>query len=332
MNLNEKFKNLERTMSHRLPATRWSIARIDGRAFHTYTRDLDAPCDEKFVSAMNATLLALCGMEVPVVMGYVQSDEISLLIDNRSLNGTLTPWYGGKVQKIISVLASAATAYFNMERAKQGYSNPAFFDARIIPVKSIEEIGMYFAWRHADAVKNTVSMAAHAAFAEKEVNGKTSDERKAMLVEFGKPWEDLPLGFRHGRYAVRELFPETISFVHGKTKQTETKDILSKRWVLVDADKYPGMEAFLPAHDVPRYQKGAELGIDVDALNEYDVSTARIMADVLKGATKVPFSLDSFTHHLPKLTEDQEKFSRLTQADFEFLTGADLRKSKKMSK
>lgn len=332
MNLNEKFKNIERTMSHKLPATRWSMARIDGRAFHTYTRGLDAPYDEKFVAAMNATLLALCNMEVPVAMGYVQSDEISLLIDNRSLNGTLNPWYGGKMQKIISVLSSAATAYFNMERAKQGYSTPAFFDARVIPIKSVDEIGMYFAWRHADAVKNTISMAAHAAFSEKDVDSKTSEERKTMLAEIGKPWEGLPVGFRHGRYAVRESFPETISFVHGKTKQTETKEILSKRWVLTDADEYPGMEAFLPAHDVPRYQKGVELGIDVDSLNEYDVSTARIMANVLKESTKVPFSLDSFTHHLPKLTEEQEKLSQLSREDFEFLTGADLRKSKKTSK
>ena len=332
MNLNEKFKDIERSMSQTLPASRWMMARIDGRAFHTYTRGLDAPYDEKFVEAMNATLLSLCGMEIPVVMGYVQSDEISLLIDNRSMNGTLNPWYGGKLQKVVSVLSSAATAYFNMERAKQGYSTPAFFDARVIPVKSVDEIGMYFAWRHADAVKNTISMAAHAAFAEKEVDSKTSEERKEMLAGIGKPWEELPVGFRHGRYAIRESFPETITFVHGKTKQTETREVLSKRWILTDAEEYPGMEAFLPEHDVPRYQKGAELGIDVDSLNEYDVSTARILAEVLAKSVKTPFSLDHFTKHLPKLSEAQEKFAKLSREDFVFLTGADLRKSKKKSK
>lgn len=330
MKLYEIFKGLEGSVNNSLPKTRWTMVRIDGNAFHTYTRGLDAPCDEKFVDAMNAALLGLCNMQAPVVFGYVQSDEISVLLDNRSLNGVLNPWYGGKVQKITSVLASAATAFFNAERAKQGYENLAFFDARVLPIKSVDEIGMYFAWRHADAVKNTVSMAAHALFPEKELNGKTSEERIAMLEAAGKPWDGLPEGFRHGRFAMRKLFPQVVSYFHKGNNRDETKEILSQKWVLESAAEYPGMEAFLPESDIERYRKGKELGIDVDALNEYDVSTARMIAKLQEDvATKPSVFPDGL---LPVLTEEQKKLVNLTPTDVDFLRGVNQPKIGKKKK
>lgn len=43
-----------------LPRRTYTIIRIDGKAFHTYTRGLDSPFDDKFVIDMDITASYLC--------------------------------------------------------------------------------------------------------------------------------------------------------------------------------------------------------------------------------------------------------------------------------
>lgn len=56
------------------------IVRIDGKAFHTFTRGLEKPYDKNLMKLMQDTTLALCKEVDGCQLGYTQSDEISLLI------------------------------------------------------------------------------------------------------------------------------------------------------------------------------------------------------------------------------------------------------------
>lgn len=86
--------------------------RIDGKAFHTFTRGFEKPFDRALMKIMQETMRYLCKNIQGCVFGYTQSDEITLiLIDYQKLNSDA--WFGYEVQKICSISASMATMAFN---------------------------------------------------------------------------------------------------------------------------------------------------------------------------------------------------------------------------
>lgn len=88
------------------------IIRIDGRAFHTFTRGFNRPFDEVLIKTMQETTKYLCENIQGCVLGYTQSDEITLvLVDYKKLNSSA--WFDYEVQKMCSIAASMATIAFN---------------------------------------------------------------------------------------------------------------------------------------------------------------------------------------------------------------------------
>lgn len=88
------------------------IIRIDGKAFHTFTKKFDKPFDDILIKTMQDTMKYLCENMENCVLGYVQSDEISLLlIDYKKLDTAALFDY--EVQKLCSISASMATLAFN---------------------------------------------------------------------------------------------------------------------------------------------------------------------------------------------------------------------------
>ena len=86
--------------------------RIDGKAFHTFTRGLKKPFDKILIKSMQDTMKYLCENIQGCVFGYTQSDEITLiLIDYQTL--TSQAWFNYEVQKMCSIAASMATMAFN---------------------------------------------------------------------------------------------------------------------------------------------------------------------------------------------------------------------------
>ena len=195
------------------------IIRIDGRAFHTYTRKFEKPFDETFEKAMRATMADLCREIQGCVLGYVQSDEISLLlIDYASLDSGA--WFDYEVQKMCSVAASSATMHFNRNFAEAAYCGAkskdpalfsayalaiggAMFDARCFNVPR-EEVTNYFLWRQADAERNSVQSLGHSLFRQKEVDGLSNPELIAKIEsEKGIAWGSLPTPRKRGCCCVR---------------------------------------------------------------------------------------------------------------------------------
>ena len=78
--LGDRMKEYETVSDFRLTKRTPVIIRIDGKAFHTYTRGMDKPFDE----TLNTIMTYVCEELVPNIQGcklaYSQSDEISLLL------------------------------------------------------------------------------------------------------------------------------------------------------------------------------------------------------------------------------------------------------------
>lgn len=182
------------------------IVRLDGRAFHTFTKNIKKPFDPVMSTAMTNTMKALTA-EFNADVGYCQSDEISLVF-LPNVEDQLV--FGGRVQKIISLLAARASVIFNIEIWNQAPSyikegSEPIFDARIIPVPSRVEALNNIIWRQRDAVKNAISMAAHAYFPHTELHKLTGAEKQEKLFsEMGINFNDYPPLFKRGIFARRE--------------------------------------------------------------------------------------------------------------------------------
>ena len=185
------------------------VARIDGKCFSGLTKPLDRPYDERFSEIMRKTTRLLVE-ETGAKIGYQQSDEITLVFNSDDMKTQV--YFNGKIQKMVSILASAATAYFNSQNHPK-IKKLGMFDARAWIVPNKMEATNAILWRESDATKNSVSMAARAYYSHNQIHGKTSAQMQEMLFEKGVNWNDYPDYFKRGSY-----------FQKKKTKRTFTSE------------------------------------------------------------------------------------------------------------
>lgn len=173
------------------------ILRLDGKAFHTFTRGLQRPYDEKFNQAMSDTTLELCNSIQGAVFGYTQSDEISILIQDWKTIKT-DCWFGNNVQKMVSISASIATAKFNETFQHPSKTSMALFDSRVFNLPEHEVVN-YFIWRGNDCSRNSVSSLAQTHFPHKDLHGKSMADMHDMLkLQKNINWNDMPTRFKRG--------------------------------------------------------------------------------------------------------------------------------------
>ena len=212
--LGDKMKRFEMMEAGRLLMPGLPIvARLDGRAFHTFTRGLERPYDARMSRMMIETTRYLVRKEHADI-GYTQSDEITLVwLPKEELP------FGGRVQKLCSILPSMAAAVFNhymlefMPEKKEAFP---CFDCRVWQVPSVETVLEVLRWREMDATKNSVTMAASKYYSHTELHGKGRADQHEMLHAKGVNWNDYPDFFKKGSYlkriAVRrELTQEELS-------------------------------------------------------------------------------------------------------------------------
>ncbi len=128
-----------------LPRRTYTLLRVDGKSFHTYTRDCERPYDQALMDDMDTAALALCVSIEGAQFAFVQSDEISVLLTDFGSPQTQA-WFDGSVQKLASVSASLATAHFNAARARRSpaaWDNPACFDSRAFTIPDSVEVENY---------------------------------------------------------------------------------------------------------------------------------------------------------------------------------------------
>lgn len=208
--------------------------RIDGKAFHTFTKGFHKPFDEVLIKSMQETMKYLCENIQGCVLGYTQSDEITLiLVDYKKL--TSSAWFDYEVQKICSIAASMATMAFNnifskyvkefdlelayndngidteenrklWEIYKKAINKGAMFDARCFNIPK-EEVTNLVYWRQLDASRNSIQMVGQANFSHKELQNKSCNDIQDMLmIQKGINWNDLPTYQKRGSCCVKREF------------------------------------------------------------------------------------------------------------------------------
>lgn len=215
--LGDELKSQERAETGRKLASDLPImVRLDGKAFHTYTKGLNRPFDENLSRTMRETTAWLVE-QTNAKIGYTQSDEITLVFFSN--NPDAQPMFDGKVQKMTSVLSSMCTAKFNqlaqinIEEKKNKF---AYFDARVWNVPDMETVAKVFFWREEDAVKNSITMAASAIYSHKQLHGIGSQAKIKMMANKNVDYYAYPDFFKRGSYFGRSLCFEEISNEHKK--------------------------------------------------------------------------------------------------------------------
>ena len=236
--------------------------RIDGKAFHTFTRGFQKPFDEVLIEAMQKTMKYLCENIQGCVLGYTQSDEITLiLVDYKKLNSSA--WFDYEVQKMCSIAASMATMAFNRflmyeyeefnrwvnegnptdedRRLNDIYYDAmckgAMFDARCFNIPK-EEVTNLIYWRQLDASRNSIQMVGQANFSHKELQNKSCNQIQDMLMEQkGINWNDLPIYQKRGSCCIKiknkideVMINEQQKF--GEDKVTKIVSIEKSHWII----------------------------------------------------------------------------------------------------
>lgn len=227
-------ENYEQVPKYRLMRRTPVIIRIDGKAFHSFTKGFQRPFDEVFGQAMTRTMEYLCENIQGCIFGYKQSDEISLVLsDYKKLNSEA--WFDYEVQKMCSIAASMATMAFNKffkeevdtflyektisagieERPNalkfvnekyiplygtyiKALEKGAMFDARVFNIPKEEVVNCIY-WRQLDAARNSVQMVGQAYFSHNELQGKSCNVIQEILHEQkGINWNDYPTEWKRG--------------------------------------------------------------------------------------------------------------------------------------
>lgn len=236
-----RMKDYESVSRTRLTRRTPVIIRIDGKAFHTFTKGMKRPFDYVLTETMRETTKYLCGNIQGCVLGYTQSDEISLvLVDYKTLE--TSAWFNNEVQKICSISASMTTMAFNKffrryvenlyyntkvamtdEEERKWYElyeskfDIAMFDARCFNLPK-EEVTNYIYWRQLDAIRNSIQAVGQANFSQTQLNLKSCNDTKDMLKQKGINWDDFPTGLKRGSCAVKSDNPVDIVVNAGDRK------------------------------------------------------------------------------------------------------------------
>lgn len=228
------------------------IIRIDGKAFHSFTKGFKRPFDNVLIESMQETMKYLCGNIQGCVLGYHQSDEISLvLVDYHKL--TSNAWFDYEVQKICSIAASMATVAFNkifeqncieysqivpntelgrkvMDVYSKASEKGAMFDARCFNIPK-EEVTNYIYWRQLDATRNSIQMVGQANFSHKELHGKSCNQIQDMLMtQKVVNWNDYPIYQKRGSCCIKERYStvDLSTYTGSVDAMTRTRWIIDK--------------------------------------------------------------------------------------------------------
>ena len=230
--MKNNYENITRYyLTRRMPV----IIRVDGRSFHTFTKGFKKPFDDVLVKTMQDTMKYLCENVQGCVLGYTQSDEISLVLTDYA-ELTTDAWFGNNLQKMCSVSASMATLTFNKafndnivkyidnnldadcgvtkdltEYIKiliNARNKGAMFDSRVFTIPK-EEVCNALIWRQQDATRNSIQSVGQANFSQKELHGKSCNNIQDMLMlQKGINWNDYSTTLKRGSCCIKTVIQD----------------------------------------------------------------------------------------------------------------------------
>lgn len=206
----DRFESLQRSREWfhgvRLLPGAWTVVRVDGRSFTSFTDGRFAkPFDEDFSQLMVGAAEALLG-ELEGAYAYTESDEISVLLRPE--------WdlFGRSLEKLVSISAGVASAAFTASCGE-----PAHFDSRVWLGTTAADVVDYFSWRQSDAARCALNgwcywtlrnAGATAAEATGRLKGRAVADKNELLFQHGINFNELPLWQRRGIGLWWETYPK----------------------------------------------------------------------------------------------------------------------------
>jgi len=255
-------ENYESRTQSFLPRRAFSIIRLDGKAFHSYSKNLKKPFDDGLMNDMDETAIYLCKNIQGAKFAFVQSDEISILMTDFEKIET-DAWFDGNIQKICSISASMATSKFNQLRTNrfyvERYNNgtdqinwtwfldaaklkQAEFDSRVFTVPAKSEVANYFIARQRDTIRNSVSSVAQSIFSHNELNGKNVTKQQEMVLEMGINWDDYAIKYKQGRFIEKQ---ELLWTLPANDDGISNGSYLRSKWLVVEPPVFTIEKDFL---------------------------------------------------------------------------------------
>jgi len=225
--LGDRMKRYEACTVPKLPLNTPVILRVDGRAFHSYTRDFEKPFDDEFITMMDAAGIALCSEMMNAKLAYIQSDEISVLMYPKIYSDV---WFGNNVQKMCSIAASLASTCLTVshmtyrKKEHEEHTPVITFDARVFAIPE-KDVCNYFVWRQQDWERNSLNMLAQSYYTQEGLNGLNTAGLHDALHDMGVNWNDLNITKKRGRCIVYKS-PDFVSM------DEPDMELLRKNWVV----------------------------------------------------------------------------------------------------
>jgi tRNA(His) 5'-end guanylyltransferase len=217
-----------------LPRRMPLIIRIDGKAFHSFTKGFKKPYDHIIRDCMSQTAIELCNQIQGVKIAYIQSDEISLLLTDYDDIKT-DAWFDKNLQKIVSVSASITTLAFNKEFYIQYVTaslNQQFLESKVFKAQfdsrafilPKEEVVNYFIWRQNDATRNAIQGLGQEHFSHKEIQGiSTTQMQEKLFSEKGINFDKEPTWYKRGWTIIKN----TLSL---NVEGAEDNSVIRHKW------------------------------------------------------------------------------------------------------
>lgn len=267
--IGDRMKGYENITRYHLMPRGYVFVRIDGKAFHSYLKGCQRPFDKEVMDDMDATAVYLCENVQNAKLGFVQSDEITLLLCDFG-KITTSQFFDGNIQKITSVVASMATVKFNQLRWQRyiekksmnllsSENKLAMFDCRCWNVPNAVEAMNVFRWRQQDCIRNSVSMVAQNTFSHGKLCGKSQSDMHEMLHTKGINWAtDFTDGEKNGRIIVKQKEAVLMPVRNGKIPiegdSGKTADFVERsKWVANGAWVFTKDEGKL-LNMIPKYE------------------------------------------------------------------------------
>lgn len=241
-----KYRNIT---NYKLDNKSYVIITLDGKNFSSYTKKLKKPFDEGLVEDMDNVSKFLCQNIEGAKFAYTQSDEINIFVADYEREETQA-WFGYRLNKVLPLVASMATAYFNQLRMKR-YDNDtniklAYFDAKAWTVPTRNDVFAWFLYRQIDCIRNSISMVAQSKYSHGELHKKSTDDMKEMLIrDFDLDWDGLENRLKFGAFIYKEekiLFSEK----YGKECVRNKFNIFPGENLIEDGDWLREMIPFTP--------------------------------------------------------------------------------------
>lgn len=217
-NIGDRMKRYEKVFDFKLAPRIPLFIRVDGKAFHTYTKGFNKPYDNKLITAMFTAARKTAREMQGFKLAYVQSDECTFMLtdyDNLDTQG----WFNYELNKVVSLTAAYFTAYFNECMATDKI---AVFDARAYSIPESDWPNM-FVWRQQDWERNSLQMLARAHYSHAELEHKNTSQLHELLYKKGINWANLKPIYKNGTFIVKGSKADIADYglFHGKLTYNE---------------------------------------------------------------------------------------------------------------